>query len=249
MVKRLLDQSSAAPAPNRDDDILPPLDEPRLFSETGLAARLARTAEPVLAELGFRLVRIKISSAAPASVQIMAERPDGSMTIEDCETVSHGLSPALDLDDPFSVPYRLEISSPGIDRPLVRVSDFERAIGDEAKLELAVPIDGRKRFRGIIEAVEGDHVVLTRLDARPGEPEVARLALRDLAEARLVLTEALIREALRAQAGSETLPPSSEDAEPTAPPAVPARRGPGRFAGRDKPKRITPAGIQTAPRR
>src|SRR5438045_1221927 len=94
--------------------------EPRLIVEPGLAARVASIAEPVLADVGFRLVRVRMSASAGCTVQIMAERPDGTMTIADCETASRALSPVLDLADPVDRAYRLEVSSPGIDRPLVR---------------------------------------------------------------------------------------------------------------------------------
>src|ERR687895_1484789 len=119
--------------------------ERRLIVEQGVAARIAAIAEPVLTGLGYRLVRVRISGLAGCTVQIMAERPDGSMTIEDCEAVSRTLSPVLDVADPIERAYRLEVSSPGIDRPLVRRSDFERYAGHLVKIELAVPLQGRKR--------------------------------------------------------------------------------------------------------
>jgi ribosome maturation factor RimP len=172
------------------------LDEPRLVTETGLAARVAAIAGPVLAGLGFRLVRVRVSGRDGMTVQIMAERPDGTFSIEDCELSSRTLSPALDVDDPIPGGYRLELSSPGIDRPLVRVSDFERAKGHEAKIEMAVPVDGRKRFRGEIEGVEGTEALL-RLNEKETEAQTVRLPVGDMAEARLVLTDALIAESLK----------------------------------------------------
>lgn len=176
-----------------------PLDEARLIAESGQAQRVANIVGPPLRGLGLRLVRVKISAADGCTVQIMAERPDGLMTIEDCEAASLALSPALDVADPIVQAYRLEISSPGIDRPLVRVSDFERAIGHEAKIEMARPIDGRKRFRGVIESVEtGDNPrAHIRVAGTEGETTVVALAVRDMGEARLVLSDALIRDALR----------------------------------------------------
>ena len=235
------------------------MDEPRFYSETGQAARVAAVAVPVLADLGFRLVRVKISGEAGTTVQIMAERPDGSMSVDDCETVSQALSPVLDVEDPVKQAYRLEISSPGIDRPLVRRSDLERAIGQEARIEMAIAVDGRKRFRGRIDAVEGEALDalldLHRLDSKPGEPTDVRLVLREIAEAKLVLTEELIRQALRAakaaakNAEDDSAPEASpaDDSEDAAAP----RRGPGRFARPDrpkpgKPKPILPAGVQSA---
>ncbi|BGE85762.1 ribosome maturation factor RimP [Methylosinus sp. 3S-1] len=225
-----------------------PLDEPRLCGETGVAARIAHIAEPVLAQLGYRLVRARILSQNGVILQIMAERPDGTMTIEDCEAASQALSPELDVEDAIADAYRLELSSPGIDRPLVRVSDFRRAIGQEAKIELTLPLaSGRKRFRGDIIAVEGEGreavATLERKDAPPDEEKTVRLPLRDLDEAKLMLTEALIRESLRA--GKADAEQDQEQEEAGAAQERP-RRGPGRFAAaaKQKAKPLVPAGIQ-----
>jgi ribosome maturation factor RimP len=167
----------------------------RLVGETGPAARVAAVARPVLSGMGFRLVRVRISGRDGCTVQIMAERPDGSMSVDDCEAVSRALSPALDVADPVAGAYHLEISSPGIDRPLVRRDDFVRWAGHLAKIEMAVAVEGRKRFRGILRGVEGEILVLVRDDAGAEDP-IVRLALADLGEAHLVLTDALIDEAL-----------------------------------------------------
>jgi ribosome maturation factor RimP len=228
-----------------------PLDEPRLCGETGVAARIANIAEPVLTQLGFRLVRARILSQNGMVLQIMAERPDGAMTIDDCEAASQALSPELDVEDVISDAYRLEISSPGIDRPLVRVSDFRRAIGHEAKIELTKPLEtGRKRFRGDILSVEGEGrdavVTLERNDAPPDEDKTVRMPLRDLDEAKLMLTDALIREALRA--GKAQLEDEDASEDGAAPPEDDRpRRGPGRFAAAKgkKAKPLVPAGVQT----
>src|SRR4029079_17573657 len=126
------------------------LAEPRLVVEPGVAARVAAVAGPVLQGMGYRLGRIRISGEAGCTVQIMAERPDGTMQIEDCEAISRALSPVLDVADPIDRAYRLEISSPGIDRPLVRRSDFERYVSHLVKIEMAVAHQGRKRFRGTL---------------------------------------------------------------------------------------------------
>jgi ribosome maturation factor RimP len=176
------------------------LDEPRLIEDAGQALRVGRIAEPVLRDFGLRLVRVRISSAAGATVQIMAERPDGVMTIEDCERASTALSPVFDIEEIMSQAWRLEISSPGIDRPLVRRSDFERAVGHEARIEMAVAIDGRKRFRGRIEAVSsGPDGPAARLVVLADDKSESRvdLPIRAMADARLVLTEDLIRAALK----------------------------------------------------
>jgi ribosome maturation factor RimP len=173
------------------------LAEPRLVVEPGAAARVSAVAAPVLQGMGYRLVRIKISGEAGCTVQIMAERPDGSMQIEDCEAISRALSPVLDIADPIDRAYRLEISSPGIDRPLVRRSDFERFTGHLVKIEMAVPHQGRKRFRGTLAGVEGDAVRLTRDDIKADEDPDTLLVMEDIADARLVLTDELIAESMR----------------------------------------------------
>jgi ribosome maturation factor RimP len=173
-------------------------DEPRLITEPGRAARVAALAEPVLAALGYRLVRIRISGLAGCTVQIMAERPDGTMAIEDCEAASRALSPVLDATDPIEGPYRLEISSPGIDRPLVRRSDFDRHAGHVAQVEMLAPIDGRRRFRGELNGTQGDCVRLRTGDgAATGEGAEILLPFDDIMEARLLLTDALIAQSLR----------------------------------------------------
>jgi ribosome maturation factor RimP len=171
--------------------------EPRLITEQGMAARVASIATPVLGELGYRLVRVRVSGTSGCTVQIMAERPDGSMSVEDCEAASRALSPVFDAEDPIDREYRLELSSPGIDRPLVRRSDFERYAGHEMKVEMAAGLDGRKRFRGILLGVTGEAARLRRKDAAEGEETDVLLPIADMAEARLVLTDALITEALR----------------------------------------------------
>jgi ribosome maturation factor RimP len=226
-----------------------PLDEPRLVEETGVAARIAHIAAPVLQGLGFRLVRVKLGAQHGTNVQIMAERPDGTMSIDDCEAASQALSPVLDLEDPVAQEYRLEMSSPGIDRPLVRPSDFRRAVGYEARVELAVPTpSGRKRFRGLIADVEGaeiaDAILLLDVnDPAPDEETRVRLPLRDLDEAKLVLTDALIRAALKAGKAALEEPADEDGVEAAVP-----QRGPGRFSARkgNKPKRMVPAGVQAS---
>ena len=171
--------------------------EPRLIVEPGLSARVAAIAEPVLAELGYRLVRVRISGSDGCTVQVMAERPDGTMLVEDCEVASRALSPVLDLADPIDRAYRLELSSPGIDRPLVRRSDFDRYAGNVVKIEMTTPIGGRKRFRGMLLGTKDNAARIRHDDAAPGEAEDVLLPIEDMAEARLVLTDALIAEALR----------------------------------------------------
>jgi len=159
--------------------------------------RVAALAAPILEEIGFRLVRVRISGREGCTVQIMAERPDGSMSIEDCTEVSRMLSPVFDVEDPLPGGYNLEISSPGIDRPLVRQDDFQRALGHEVKIKLKADADGRRRYQGLIEAVEPGAVRL-RVVREDGGSETQTFALDTLYEAKLVMTERLIEEALRA---------------------------------------------------
>jgi ribosome maturation factor RimP len=236
------------------------LDEARFVVETGVAARVAHVAQPVLADLGYRLVRVKLSAQDGMTVQIMAERPDGSMNVNDCESVSAALSPVLDVEDPVQQPYRLEISSPGIDRPLVRASDLGHGLGREARIEMRIAVDGRKRFRGLIGAVEGEgdaaQVKFERVDAKPGEPINIALRLHDIAEAKLVLTDGLIRESLRAakaalsEEANEDGQRNEEGRDERSDPAVAkpeTQRGPGRFAMRNagKSKPLLPTGIKS----
>jgi ribosome maturation factor RimP len=171
--------------------------EPRLIIEQGVAARVAAIAEPVIEGLGLRLVRVKISGLSGCTVQIMAERADGTMTIEDCETLSRALSPVLDVADPIERAYRLEISSPGLDRPLVRRSDFERNIGSTIKVEMAIAVEGRRRFRGSLIGTEGDSARLRRDQAAAGEDPEVLLPIGDMAEAKVTLTDAVISESLK----------------------------------------------------
>jgi len=177
--------------------------EPRLIVEPGLAARVAAIAGPVLAGLNLRLVRVRISGLAGCTVQVMAERPDGSMTIEDCELASRALSPVLDAADPIDRAYRLEISSPGIDRPLVRRSDFERFAGHLMKVEMAVAIEGRRRFRGTLIGLQGDAAHLRRDDVPAGAEADVLLPIEDMADARLMLTDTVVADDLRRRKAAE----------------------------------------------
>jgi ribosome maturation factor RimP len=181
-------------------------DEPRIVTERGTEARIANIVEPAIRGLGYRLVRVKLSAMNGTTLQIMAERPDGTMTVDDCEVVSRDLSPLLDVEDPIDREYHLEVSSPGIDRPLVRRSDFEQWGGHVAKIELEQMLNGRKRFRGKLAGVEGEEVRVA-LDAPAADGEAfALVPLAAIAEAKLVLTDELIKESLRRQK-----PATSED--------------------------------------
>jgi len=171
--------------------------DPRLIIEPGLSARIAGIVEPVIEGLGYRLVRVRVSGSDSCTVQVMAERADGTMTIDDCEICSRALSPVLDADDPVDRAYRLEMSSPGIDRPLVRQSDFVRYANNFVKIEMAVAVEGRKRFRGQLLGAEGNVARIRRDDTATGETADIMLPIEEMAEAKLVLTDALIAESLR----------------------------------------------------
>jgi ribosome maturation factor RimP len=172
--------------------------EPRLIVETGLDQRIAAIIEPVVVDLGFRLVRVRMMNQNGATLQIMAERPDGTMTVQDCEALSQAVSPALDVDDPIDKAYHLEVSSPGIDRPMVRKSDFSRWQGNLIKCETSILVDNRKRFRGKIVAVDDDGFTVERDQPAYGEEPRVVIPFSTLSEAKLILTDDLIRDALRA---------------------------------------------------
>lgn len=179
-----------------------PSDE-RFIVESGLAARFSALIEPVVRDMGYRLVRVQVSGRDGQTVQVMAERPDGSMSVDDCEAISRSLSPLLDVHDPVPGSYRLEISSPGIDRPLVRPSDFEDWAGYEARVELREAVNGRKRFRGILEGfVDGE--VRIACDIEEIGRQVLGLPVPLIAEARLILTDKLVRESLQRARKSDT---------------------------------------------
>ena len=159
---------------------------------------MAQIVEPVINGLGYQLVRIKLSNQNGLTLQIMAEKPDGTMTVKDCEILSQAISPVLDVEDPIDKMYHLEMSSPGIDRPMVRKGDFSRWSGHLVKCETSVMIDGRKRFRGKIIAVTEDGFVIERDQPAYGEEPQATVPFSALSEARLILTDDLIRDALKA---------------------------------------------------
>jgi len=172
--------------------------EPRLIIETGIDRRVAEIIEPVIVELGFKLVRVRIMNQNGMTLQVMAERLDGTMNVEDCETLSMAISPVLDVEDPIDKEYHLEVSSPGIDRPMVRASDFTRWQGNLLKCETSILVGGRKRFRGTIAEVGANDFVLERDQVAAGEEPRVTIPFTALAEAKLILTDELIRDALRA---------------------------------------------------
>lgn len=169
----------------------------RFVREDGLAAGIAALAEPVIAELGYRLVRVKVSARDGTTVQIMADKEGGGFAIEDCTLISRRLSPLLDVHDPMPGGYFLEVSSPGIDRPLVRPSDFEDWAGFEAKVELREMLAGRRRFRGIVDGYEnGEARLKIEIEGMEGQ-QVIGLPVHMIHEARLIVTDELIKASLK----------------------------------------------------
>lgn len=150
--------------------------------------------DPAVAAAGFELVRVKLSGSQSVTLQVMAERADRTMSAEDCAALSRALSPLLEEADPIAGAYRLEVSSPGIDRPLTRLKDYNDWQGYEAKIELDRLVEGRKRFQGVLAGVDKDNV---QIDIE-GEDETALIPFKWILSARLVLTDELVRESLKA---------------------------------------------------
>ena len=205
-----------------------PGDEARFVGEIGVAARVAALIEPVLESMGYRLVLVRLMGGNDAILEIMAERVDGRMAVEDCEAVSHAISPLLDVHDPVEGAYRLQVSSPGIDRPLVRPADFERWAGYEVKIELKEAISGRKRFRGQIEGYEDGEARIEIEDSEHGK-QIIGLPVALIGSAKLVLTDELVRDALRRAKGGGAQEAERQEQTPASPAShVPAGPRKGR---------------------
>ncbi len=160
-----------------------------------LSARVAEIVAPSIAAMGYELVRVQLMGDRAPVLQVMAERSDrAGMTVEDCAEISRAVSALLDVEDPIDGTYSLEVSSPGIDRPLVALKDFERFAGHLAKVETRVPVEGRKRFRGNLAGVEGEQV---RLDLVDGGPVV--LPFEQISRAKLIITDELLAAAAAEQ--------------------------------------------------
>jgi ribosome maturation factor RimP len=168
-----------------------------LIAKAAIDRRLAEIITPVIEDLGFELVRVRLMSGKATTLQIMAERPEGGIEVDDCAAISTGVSAVLDVEDPILDAYALEVSSPGIDRPLTRLKDFDMWVGYETKIETTELIDGRRRFRGSIAGTENDEVLITIEDQ--GEDVTIGLKFDWLEDAKLVLTDELIRDVLRAR--------------------------------------------------
>jgi len=168
-----------------------------LIAKAAIDRRLAELLQPVIEDMGFELVRIRLMSGNVSTLQLMVERPDGGIDVDECAEISTAVSAIMDVEDPITDNYSLEVSSPGIDRPLTRLKDFDTWNGYEAKLETSELIDGRRRFKGTLAGTEGNEVLIT-LDANKGsDPVTIGLQFEWLSEAKLVLTDELISEMLR----------------------------------------------------
>lgn len=166
-----------------------------LIAKAAIDRRIADIIAPTVEGLGFELVRVRLLGGKTKTVQIMADRPGGGIEVDDCARISTAVSAVLDVEDPLEEAYTLEVSSPGIDRPLTRLKDFDDWSGYEARIETVELIDGRRRFKGALAGTEGDEVLITIDEA--GEEITIGLKFDWLSDAKLVLTDELIREALR----------------------------------------------------
>lgn len=219
----------------------------QLAARTSADARILALIAPTVAGLGYDLVRVRLmggkSPRSPLTLQVMAEKPDGTMDVEGCAQISEALSALLDVEDPIEREYALEVSSPGIDRPLTRVKDFADYVGHEGKFEMGAHLEGRKRFRGLIVGVihAGEAVEIEAVDSK-GTVERVALALADMADARLVMTDELVA------LSQSRLPPAPEgeaadgaeaeaeaEAVAEAPPPRKGARKPAKSPGRRKP--------------
>jgi ribosome maturation factor RimP len=171
-----------------------------LIAKTATDRRLAELLTPVIEGLGFELVRIRLMGGATRTLQIMADRPDGGIEVDECGAISTAVSAVLDVEDPIEENYILEVSSPGIDRPLTRLKDFEMWKGWEARLETGELIDGRRRFKGMLAGVEGEEVLIEIEEG--GQPVTIGLQFEWLSDAKLILTDELISEMLRQKKAS-----------------------------------------------
>ncbi|MGH1464002.1 MAG: ribosome maturation factor RimP [Cognatishimia sp.] len=170
-----------------------------MIAKTAIDSRLAEIVNPIIEDMGFELVRLRLMGGKTNTLQIMAERPEGGIEVDDCAQISNAVSAALDVEDPLSDSYVLEVGSPGIDRPLTRLKDFENFEGYDVKIETSEMIDGQKRFRGILAGVEGEEVLLNL------EAGTVGLQFDWLADAKLILTDELIKEMLKQRKDAGTL--------------------------------------------
>ena len=170
-----------------------------LIAKAAMDRRLAEIITPVIEDMGYELVRVRLMSGKSTTLQVMADKPGGGIEVDDCADISNAIGAVLDVEDPILDEYMLEVSSPGIDRPLTRLKDFDAFEGYEAKLETAELIDGRRRFKGVLAGIEGDEVLINVEEGTIG------LHFDWLSDAKLVLSDDLIKEMLRQRKAAGTL--------------------------------------------
>ncbi len=180
-----------------------------LIAKTAVDRRLAEIVTPVIEGLGFELIRLRMQGGRYPLLQIMADKPEGGIDVEDCAAISTAVSAVLDVEDPIEEKYTLEVSSPGIDRPLTRLKDFEIWADYEARVETTELIDGQRRFKGFLRGIEGDEVLIEI--EQGGEPVTIGLQFDWLSDAKLILTDELIAEMLRQKKVSETVDETAFD--------------------------------------
>ena len=168
-----------------------------LIARAAMDRRIAEIIEPVIEGMGYELVRVRLMTGKESTLQIMAQKPDGTIEVDECGDISTAVSAVLDVADPIADNYTLEVSSPGIDRPLTRLKDFDQWSGAEARVETTELIDGRRRFKGTLMGTEGDEVLIEIEDQ--GQPVTIGLRFDWLSDAKLILTDDLIREVLKSR--------------------------------------------------
>ena len=181
-----------------------------LIAKAAIDRRLAEIITPVIEDMGFELVRIRLMSGKSTTLQIMADKPDGGIEVDDCAEISNAVGAVLDVEDPILDEYTLEVSSPGIDRPLTRLKAFDTYEGYEAKIETSEMIDGRRRFKGVLAGIEGDEVLIN-VDGGGNEIVTIGLQFDWLSDAKLVLTDELIKEMLRQRKASGSAPETLDE--------------------------------------
>ena len=181
-----------------------------LIAKAAIDRRLAEILIPVIEDLGYELVRIRLMSGKTTTLQIMADKPDGGIEVDGCAEISNAVSATLDVEDPILDAYTLEVSSPGIDRPLTRMKDFDMFEGYEAKLETEELVGGRRRFKGELAGIDGDEVLINLMDEK-GDPVTIGLEFDWLTDAKLVLTDELIKEMLRQRKASGSAPETLDE--------------------------------------
>ncbi len=180
-----------------------------LVARAAMDRRIAEIARPVIEDMGFELVRVRLMSGKEQTLQIMAQKPDGTIEVNDCADISTALSAVFDVEDPILDAYTLEVSSPGIDRPLTRLKDFDQWSGYIAKIETVELIDGRRRFKGELQGIEDDEILIEIEEH--GEPLTIGLKFDWLSDAKLVLTDDLIRDVLKGRKDQGQIDPEQFD--------------------------------------